>query len=260
MRRWLERVAPWLIACCCLFSLTTITLIAAKPVDGAGPGQEFKLTVLVSPENGGTVQVDGTTVTIPFEQMYPVNQVVQLKAIPASGYYFVGWRDTVTDTTDTVSIEMNATKQATAVFALIRYQLEIAVNPEGGGGITIEPSEPEDGYPPGTQITLTAAASHDFEFYKWTGDISGKELVQTFVMDEDKKITANFTQKENLSLAWWFKNVGLWVGIAIIIGLSSFLIIRRIIIKKRIPKVVEPCQFFLLSKASYYHQIDTDRR
>ncbi|MBN1644077.1 MAG: hypothetical protein JW856_04600, partial [Dehalococcoidales bacterium] len=137
---------------------------------------------------------------------------------------------------------------------------EIAVNPEGGGGITIDPKEPEGGYLPGTQVTLTATASHDFEFYKWTGDVSGKELVQTFTMDEDKKATANFTQKENLSAAWWFRKIGPWAGGVIVIGLLSLLIIRRIRIRKRIPKVSAPCPLFLLSKCSYYRQIDTDRR
>jgi hypothetical protein len=53
-------------------------------------------------------------------------------------------------------------------------------------------------YPPGTEITLTAAPCPDSNFIKWTGDFcSGSKLTTcTFKMpDKDVKINAEFRKK-----------------------------------------------------------------
>jgi hypothetical protein len=191
--------------------------------------------------------------------MYPAKQEVQLTAVPATGYYFVGWRDTTTEKTKTVTIPMTCTKQATAIFALITYQLDVNVQPPEGGQVFTESPVPDDGYLPGTKVTLIAVANNGFKFKKWTGDVSGENTSVELTMDGNKEITANFTGKRILSAAWWARTIGLGTGIAAIIVLALLLIIRRIIVKRRTPKVIEPCSLFQLSQTSYYQQIDTDK-
>ncbi|MDD5288148.1 MAG: hypothetical protein PHY28_03440 [Dehalococcoidales bacterium] len=218
---------------------------------------------MVSPENGGKVQVDDTLVTAyPFKQIYPANQNVQLKAIPAPGYYFVRWKDTITDEAEaknsTANVLMTCTKQATAVFALITYKLTVNIDPIEGGQVTISPTQPANGYIAGTEVTASATVNEGFEFNKWTGNTSGDDMTTTVTMDRDREITANFTQKKTLSMAWWLQRIGTGVGIAAVIGLALLLLIRWILIRRRIPKAAEPCSLFLLSQASYYLQIDTD--
>lgn len=189
---------------------------------------------MVSPENGGDVQVDGTSIISPFEKIYPANQNVQLKAVPAPGYYFAGWQGAITDETETVTISMTCPKQITAVFTSTAYQLKVHVNTTKGGQIAISPIQPNDIYPSGMKVTVTAVANEGYQFNKWTGDISSDEISIDIIMDGAKEMTANFTGKGTHSTSWWFKTIGVALVITIAIGLAIFLIIRIINIKQRI--------------------------
>ena len=91
---------------------TTITMNANKSVTAVFTATTYLLRVFASPSRGGTVtkSPDGTE--------YAPGTVVTLTAIPASGYQFTRWEDSVTGTANPTTVTMNASKSVTAVFTV----------------------------------------------------------------------------------------------------------------------------------------------
>ncbi len=189
----------------------------------------------------GEKQSDGTLITTIHEQMYDVNTNVQLKAIPASGYYFVRWKGTITDESeaenDTLIIPMTSTKQVTAIFTPFTYRLKINIKPVSGGQLTIKPALTADGYIAETKVTVTASANQGYVFSAWTGDFSSKDNSAIVTMNGDKEIIANFTQEKASPSAGWIQRIGIWVGILVVVGLVIFLLVRLTIRRRMPPKV-----------------------
>jgi uncharacterized protein YjdB len=71
-----------------------------------------------------------------------------------------------------------------------KYTLNVSVS--GSGTVTLSPSGGI--YDEGTQVTLTAVASEDWEFENWSGDASGNSSPLIITMDSDKEIEAVFTE------------------------------------------------------------------
>ena len=104
-----------------------------------------------------------------------------------------------TSTSVTMSWTAGASGQNLAIAAIpinpvINYTL--TVGNDGNGTVTLDP---EGGiYSSGTTVTLTPVPDDGFVFAYWSGDDAGdiinNEGVYTIVMDEDKSITANFSQ------------------------------------------------------------------
>ncbi|UXP31561.1 right-handed parallel beta-helix repeat-containing protein [Reichenbachiella agarivorans] len=70
------------------------------------------------------------------------------------------------------------------------YALSIEVI--GSGTIQLDP--PSGLYTEGTTVTVKAIPSEGATFTNWTGGISGSDNPQSLVIDQDTKITANFTE------------------------------------------------------------------
>jgi hypothetical protein len=69
----------------------------------------------------------------------------------------------------------------------------VTVQPASGGGITLDPPQPEaGGYAHGTTITVTATANTGHGFINWTGDLSGTANPAPLVVDGDKMVGAVF--------------------------------------------------------------------
>ena len=71
----------------------------------------------------------------------------------------------------------------------------VTVQPAAGGTVTLEPVQPEGGYPQGTVVTVTAVADADHTFAGWSGDLSGTANPATLAVDNDKTLGALFTEK-----------------------------------------------------------------
>lgn len=77
---------------------------------------------------------------------------------------------------------------------LIRYTLSTSVT--GSGSITLDPTQPQGGYLPGTQVTVTANPDTGYYLHHWSGNLSGSTNPTTITMDGDKSVTANFAKEE----------------------------------------------------------------
>jgi len=114
---------------------------------------------------------------------------------------------------------MDGNKTITAIFN-VHYRLAVETDPTDGGTVTLEPSQPAEGYVAGTEVTVTAIAGDGYRFDHWSGALSGSENPTTVTMVSGREVTANFTKP----IPWW----GIVAGVAFISLAFYFLVIRRL--------------------------------
>jgi len=161
--------------------------------------------------------------SFPAEYTLPTGETVNLKAMPSPGYNFVGWVGSLSDSNLSVSIEMTCNKSVTAVFARITYYLAVGRSPVESGKVLVKPPQPDEGYDPGTEITIRAVPDAGYKFSHWSGAASGSDNPATLIMDSKKQIQANFVEVPWVQSYWWL----IIIGVVIIGFLVYFLIVRR---------------------------------
>jgi hypothetical protein len=140
------------------------------------------------PEDTGTVTLDP-----PSTVGYAPEAQVELTALPAEGYQFDHWSGALSGGENPATITMDSHKDICAHFVVVgRCALSVGVDPVGSGTITLEPTQPGDGYTLNEQVTATAAPSEGHKFSHWEGDLEGSANPATLVMDSSKTITAVF--------------------------------------------------------------------
>ena len=173
-------------------SLLILALIVGMTGCAAGSSRPVRYDLTVASVEGGSVDIPGEGTFI-----CDADRVVDLVAIPASGYRFVNWTGDV-DTINnpyaaSTTITMNDDYSITANFeqtGVTYYTLTTSVSPSGGGSVS-----PTGGtYAAGSQVTLTATPAFGYSFSNWGGDASGSQNPITITMNSNKSITANFEE------------------------------------------------------------------
>ena len=174
----------------------TITMDSNKVVtanftlSGGGGGTAYTLSVNVSPTGSGVVYLD------PSGGVYTAGTQVTLTAVANSGYVFSSWSGDLSGTQNPATITMDSNKLVTANFTQQQqYSLNIVINPQGSGVVSINPFK--GSYTAGEQVQLTAMANNGYVFSSWSGDLSGTQNPTTITMDTNKTIMANFVQSGN---------------------------------------------------------------
>jgi len=149
----------------------------------AATTNRFILSIIVTPEGAGTVEVN------PLQANYLDGDFVALSAeASSSAYIFDHWSGSLETTSSRETITMNDTKEVTAVFKN-RYLLTVAVTPGGWGTV-----EPWGGtFTDGTVVSLTPTAIGSHAFHQWSGDLTGEANPGSITMNGNKNITAEFT-------------------------------------------------------------------
>jgi uncharacterized repeat protein (TIGR02543 family) len=154
-------------------------------ISGGVPPEQYTLTTNTVGQGSITLNPPGGT--------YDEGTVVTLTAVPASGWQFDGWSGDLTGTANPTTITMNADKTVTATFSeVIVPQYTLTVNTVGQGSVALNP--PGGTYNEGTVVTLTATPSSGWQFDNWSGDLSGTQNPITITMNDDKTVTANFSE------------------------------------------------------------------
>ena len=133
---------------------------------------------------------DGTVTKAPDEASYDYGDVVTLTADPAEGWEFDGWSGDLTGSENPTTILMDENKTVTATFIMEEYTL--TVNIIGDGSVDLNATGP---YYYGDVVELTANPDPNWNFYEWTGDLTGPANPTTIVMDDNKTVDANFVEE-----------------------------------------------------------------
>jgi len=146
---------------------------------------------------------EGGSVTVPGEGTFECDsgRVVDLVAVPTSGYQFDRWTGDVGTIANvnaaSTTITMNGNYTITATFEETEgtyFSLTVAVT---GGGST-SPAAGQHTYAAGAVISISATPASGYHFVNWTGNIGSVANVNaastTITMNDDYSIVANFEQ------------------------------------------------------------------
>ncbi len=148
--------------------------------------------LIVGEAQGGLVQLNPDTSA---GGLYDSATVVQVTAIPDSGYTFLSWSGDLSSADSTDSLTMNGDKTITPQFF---RRFTLAVDSTAGGGVTVSPNDTI--FDINTVVTLTANPDSAYRFNAWSGDLSSTVSPDSVVMDGDKQVTANFLRQFSLAL------------------------------------------------------------
>lgn len=139
-----------------------------------------------------TTAANGSVSLFPTGVSYNAGTQVTLTAKPNIGFVFSHWSGDLSGSTNPAKITMDAIKNVTANFNRITFTLttiaskgSILLNPEGGT------------YNSGAVITITAKPDSGYIFIGWSGNLSGDQNPAQLLMNQNKNITALFTQIVN---------------------------------------------------------------
>ena len=150
---------------------------------------------------GGTTQFNLSTNTVgsgtvsanPAGGTYDENTVVTLTATPAAGFEFSGWSGDLSGSSNPATVTMSSNRSVTATFTEIQVtQYSLTTGLVGLGNVTLDPAGGT--YDEGTVVTVTAVPSIGYVFSGFAGDLSGTTNPATITMDDNKSITALFTE------------------------------------------------------------------
>jgi len=125
-----------------------------------------------------------------------------LTAMPAVQHVFVGWTgetDGIADPSQPVvaflmgdNPDNNRTITANFAESNLHYTVTASSEPEGGGSVEYQPSQPAGGYQVNESISVFANPQDGYVFSRWTGDLAGTDNLRTVLVSKDMTITAIF--------------------------------------------------------------------
>jgi hypothetical protein len=179
-----------------VFSLLVVALVAGTTGCVGETSSTVKYDLTIASGEGGSVSVPG-------EGMFrsDAGRVVDLVAVPSSGYRFDRWTgnvDTIANVnTASTTIATNGDYSITATFEETEgtyYTLTVGVT---GSGST-SPTTGQHTYAAGAVISISATAAGGYHFVNWTGDVGSVANVNaastTITMNSNYSITGNFEQ------------------------------------------------------------------
>jgi uncharacterized repeat protein (TIGR02543 family) len=149
--------------------------------------QTYTIHVVAQPEEGGTVNGDGT---------YAAGVSCTVKATANSGYIFTNWTedDIVVSSNTEFTFTVNADRTLVAHFEeKTTYTITVSANPTNGGSVSGGGT-----YAEGVACTVTATANEGYSFVNWTENdvVVFTEAEYPFTVTADRTLVANFTANQ----------------------------------------------------------------
>ncbi|UCG50769.1 MAG: fibronectin type III domain-containing protein, partial [Candidatus Latescibacterota bacterium] len=137
--------------------------------------------------NGG-----GSVTKTPDQSTYVYGDIVNVEAVPNTGWSFSSWSGGLGGTENPTTITITGNTTVTANFNEGAY--ELTTNVVGSGWIDVDPDQAT--YGNGDTIVLTAVPDPGWIFDSWSGDLSGSTNPETIVITgSDVTVTATFIQE-----------------------------------------------------------------
>ncbi|MDH4209286.1 MAG: hypothetical protein OEV76_10460, partial [Anaerolineae bacterium] len=170
---------------------TGITMDANKAVTANFAILQYTLSLAGS---NGLVRVNGTPQSLPWSGSFDCGSVVNLEAVPDSGWEFDGWSGDLVWGGTLLTVTMDASKSITANFG---EQPTLSLTKTGSGSVKVDGTLralPWSGqFASGSTVVLEAIPDSGWQFGGWTGDVTWAGATLTVTMDASKSITANFS-------------------------------------------------------------------
>ncbi len=158
----------------------------------------YNLVASPSPAEGGIVSGTGE---------FAIGTVVQLQAVPASGYTFGGWSGDLTSTDNPLTFNISSNVNLTATFNLAQFSVSAISYPSSGGTVLGTGS-----YGWGTQAELEAEAAPGYTFLGWKGALTSQDNPVSFTVTWDTDVEARFVWYQPYTLT--FTNLGSGWGLS----------------------------------------------
>ncbi|RPH32723.1 hypothetical protein EHM92_08545, partial [bacterium] len=137
------------------------------------------------------VQGSGRVLIEPDLPYYSSGSAVQLTAMPDSGWRFVQWSGSISDTDSVASLTVDTTKNIQAVFEekIKSYVLKLR-GQQPGGSVSSDPAA--ERYAEGTKVAVEAVAAEGWEFVGWAGAVQGTANPDTVLISGAREVKARF--------------------------------------------------------------------
>ncbi len=159
----------------------------------------------------GSVLVDGTPHSLPWEGTFPSGTLVQIVPVPNAGWELDQWSGDVpsTDTHDN-PLELRMSQDRTVNTHFRRERRALHIDYAGAGTVLVNGTPqtlPYDGtFIVGTTVTIDAVPNSNWEFDAWTGEVPDADKRNDpldLVMDQNRSIRPCFRrERRTLSVEW----------------------------------------------------------
>lgn len=127
---------------------------------------------------------------------YDFETMVQLTAVPDSGWQFEEWFGDLSGDINPQTIVMDTVKAVKAAFIGKRLSVEINSTEGGTGSVQkISRTETTTEFRFGDRIEIKAEPESGWEFTGWSGDLNTNESPYQFTLTKDISLTANFRKQ-----------------------------------------------------------------
>jgi|CXWL01.1.fsa_nt_gi hypothetical protein len=147
------------------------------------------ITVIAPPPSQNVLSTNaGTGGSVTPGGLFNSGTTAMVTATPDATHDFAGWTGDAGGAANPLAVLMDRSKTVQANFTPKSFALVTSATP--GGAVT-----PGGIYPPGTTLTISAAADATHRFLGWAGDAAGTAVTVAVTLDAPKVVQAVFTDK-----------------------------------------------------------------
>jgi uncharacterized repeat protein (TIGR02543 family) len=164
--------------------LVTLTMDGNKTVNAAFTQNKYTVTVLTDGS--------GSANPSPLQPTYHLNDILLMTAAATPGWSFLHWGGDLISALNPTNFTVAGNHSIFATFA--QGQFVLTADIVGQGVVTTSPAKP--GYSFGEAVQLSATPSPGWQFFGWSGAVSGQANPVSVTMNGDRSVTASFVQQQ----------------------------------------------------------------
>lgn len=231
MKLKLLKVALALLLPAMALSFRAGTVEASCPCENDPLPPETKtVSVDISPQGAGDVEVDRQLPeSYPVSHTEEVGEIVRLVALPADGYYFVGWSGDLTGNETLVYLKMNADQEITAHFfpeEIVSEDNRLHLVFPVGTVVRDEYGEPLDGLEIAIGESLSPPPEASFVGQPYELGPDGTTFDQSVSLSfsyDPAQIPEGITEEE-LYMAYYDEGSGLWLELPSVVDVTAHVV------------------------------------